>query len=338
LASKFCDWSHEFDAGTMSVVPRELARVMNAHDLALARLAETNHGVFSAAEARACGLTSAQCAYRVRNGYWIAIHDCVYRLAGAALSSRGALAAACLASGPDSVVSHRSAALLWDLPGARDDIVEITGVRGSRSRHSGLLVHESKMLRSDDRTVRDRVPTTTAARTLVDLGAVCSPAVVEMALDRALRRELTSLGELRDLLDAVGKRGRAGVGTLRALVDGRDPRSAPTESEMETLLRRVLRRHGLPEPVPQYVIRDGARFVARVDFAYPDRRIAVEYDSLDHHMGRRAHIRDNARRNQIVALDWALVVATVEDVRRGGDALARAIHSRFGVEFRRRSA
>jgi very-short-patch-repair endonuclease len=262
----------------------------------------------------------------------------VYRLPGSPLPHQGKLLAACRAGGPDARASHRSAAWLWDLPGGSVDLVEITCVRWRRAQQSGLVVHETKPSRPIDRTALDGMPVTTVARTLLDLGAVLTPSVVEMAVERALRREQVTLAELEAIVRALGRRGRNGAGVLRQLLAARIPRSSPTESDMETRLRRVLVRHGLPAPTPQYVIRDGARFVARVDFAYPDQRIAIEYDSLDHHTGRRAHIRDNARRNEIVSLDWALIVATVEDVRSGGDALARAIYSRFGVRNVRRSA
>ena len=107
---------------------------------------------------------------------------------------------------------------------------------------------------------------------------------------------------------------------------------------METMLRRVLRSHGLPDPVPQFVIRDGNCFVARVDFAYPEQRIAIEYDSVEHHTGTAAHIRDSARRLRIEGLRWHVIVATVQDVRNGGELLVRAIRARSDVEIVRRSA
>lgn len=311
---------------------------MRKEDHELAELSEAHHGVFTAGDAAEVGFDPDERAYRIRTSRWLTIHSGVYRFPGAPLPHRGSLLAACRAGGAEARVSHRSAAWLWDLPGARDDLIEITTPRWRRAQHPGLVVHETKPLRSDDHTTLDGIPVTTVARTLLDLGAVCPPPVVEMALERALRRELVTLTELNDVVEALGRRGRNGVGVLRDLVAVRDPRSAPTESEMETLLRRVLGRHGLPTPVAQFVIRDGTRFVARVDFAYPEQRIAIEYDSLDHHMGREAHIRDNARRNEIVRLDWTLVVATVEDVRTGGHALARTLHSRFGVKIVRQSA
>jgi very-short-patch-repair endonuclease len=320
---------------------------MNHHDLDLARLAEAQHGIFDPSDARAVGLTERQCDYRIRAGLWLPIYDGVFRLPGSIPSIKGRLAAVCRVIRPDAAVSHRSAAVLWALPGARDDIVEISSPHRKRARHTGVVGHESRQLHDCDRTVVDGIRVTTVARTLVDLGAVCSDAVVEMALDRALRRKLTTFAEVQARLDAIGKRGRPGVGVLRKILDARDPRHAPSESEMETMLRRVLRRHGLPAPVPQYVIRDGDHFVARVDFAYPDHRIVIEYDSLEHHVGTGAHVRDSARRLQIEALDWSVVVATVGDVRNGGDLLVRAIRAvrarrarriRSDAEFPRLSA
>ena len=52
-------------------------------------------------------------------------------------------------------------------------------------------------------------------------------------------------------------------------------------------------------PVLQHEVRDGAVLVARVDAAYPDFQIALEYDSYEHHTGRAAAVRDSARRNRL---------------------------------------
>jgi hypothetical protein len=119
-----------------------------------------------------------------------------------------------------------------------------------------------------------------------------------MVLDAAERRELVTRQSLRLMLRRLGRSGRSGVGTLRRLLDARSPGRKPTESEMETMLVQVLRRHGFPEPFTQYKIRCAGRFVARVDAAYPEWRIAIEYDSYEYHAGRKAHDRDNARRNK----------------------------------------
>lgn len=186
-------------------------------------------------------------------------------------------------------------------------------------------MHETKAFDAVDAMVTDGIPVTTPERTLLDLGAVCHPSVVEMALDAAEKRELVTLDSVRATLARLGRSGRNGVGTLRALLEERSPGRQPTESEMETLMLQVLRRWGLPEPVTQYEIRRAGRFVARVDAAYPQWHIAIEYDSYEHHAGRKAHDRDSARRGKIIAAGWLPVTATAEDLRAGGSALCAAI-------------
>jgi hypothetical protein len=160
---------------------------------------------------------------------------------------------------------------------------------------------------------------------LLDLGAVCSPSVVEMALDAAERRGLVTLSSVGATVTRLGRQGRNGVGVLRELLDAKGPGRAVPESEMETMMLQVLRRHGLPDPVPQFEIRTGGEFVARVDAAYPDWRIALEYDSYQEHAGRLAHDRDTARRARIFAARWLPIAVTACDLRTGGRQLCAAI-------------
>jgi very-short-patch-repair endonuclease len=174
--------------------------------------------------------------------------------------------------------------------------------------------------------VVDGIRVSSVARTLLDLGAVCGPLTVEMAIDNALRRELVSLAHLDEVLRVLGRSGRNGVGTLRSILDERGAR-APTESEMETLLVAVIRRNGLPVPDLQHVVLDNGIFVARCDAAYPLARVAIEYDSYEHHIGRVALVRDSARRNRLVAAGWVVITATAVDLRTGGRELCRAIRT-----------
>jgi very-short-patch-repair endonuclease len=94
---------------------------------------------------------------------------------------------------------------------------------------------------------------------------------------------------------------------------------------METRVLQMLRRNGLPRPVRQHEIYDGTRFVARVDFAYPQRKIVLEYESYEHHAGKLALDRDNPRRNALIALGWKPFGITAEDIRTGGALLCTKI-------------
>jgi hypothetical protein len=303
-------------------------------DHRLFAFAADNHGVFRRAHARLCGLSRHEIEGRIELGMWKRLHHDVYIAAGAPLTWKGRVLAACWAGGFRAAASHRSAAALHKLAGGRKSLVEITCPRWRRAQHDGLVVHETKKLNGVDLAVLNGIPVTTPERTLLDLGAVCHESVVEMALDKAENLGLVTRRSLRATVDRLSKPGRNGVGTLRRLLDSRDEGRRPTQSEMETLLIQVLRRSGWPEPVPQHVIRQAGVFVAQVDAAYPQWQVAIEYQSDAHHGGHAKRHRDNDRRNRVIAAGWFPVEAMLPDLRNGGAQLCaalRAARDRFGV-------
>jgi hypothetical protein len=252
-----------------------------------------------------------------------------YRLAGAPLTWKGSLLAACWAGGFRAVASHRSAAGLYGLAGGRRYVAEITCPRWRRARHDGIEVHETKALGASDVTVVDNIPVTTAERTLFDLGAACSPLVVLMAFDKARRIGLVTFESTEATLRRLARPGRPGVRTLRTVLGWRDPAQAPPESEMETLMLDVIRRHGLPAPVPQFEVHDHGRFVARADAAYPEARIAIEYQSYQEHAEPRPLVRDSRRSNRLKAAGWDVIGVTAPELRDGGDVFCAAIRARL---------
>ncbi len=292
-------------------------------DVLVGEIAAAHHGVFSFSHLQELGVSHRVGQRRLDTGRWQRVHDRVYRIAGAPPTWKGDLLAACWAGGTRAVASHRSAAALWEIPGRRQELVEITCPRWRRARHDGLVVHETSALGPRDITLVDTIPVTTIERTLFDLCAVARSTTVDLAIDNALRRDLTDVIALERTLRRVGRRGRSGTLTFRKLLQDRSPDLALTESEREQLLLLMLRRHGFPAPVAQLEIRDDdGRLIARPDFAYPAEKIAIEYDSYQEHTGKLALVRDSARRNAIVGHGWAPITATAEDLRRGGRQLA----------------
>jgi hypothetical protein len=288
-------------------------------------LAAQQHGIFSRAHALGVGFTPAQIKWRLRSGTWELVHQVAYRIAGAPLTWEGNLLAACWAGGFRAVASHRAAAALWGLPGGRRQPAEITTPRWRRAQHDGLVVHESKALQPVDIDFADGIPVAAPGLTLLQLGAVCHVSVVEMALDAAETRKLVDRRSLDVMLARLGRSGRNGAGVLRELLEGRDPAGKPSESPMETRVLQALRKCGLPDPVRQHEIYWGGEFVARVDLAYPQWKIAIEYDSDEHHAGDLAHRRDATRRSKMVRADWLPLTATLDDVRSGCVTLCAAI-------------
>jgi very-short-patch-repair endonuclease len=216
---------------------------------------------------------------------------------------------------------------MYELPGGRDDRVELTCRRWERTVRHGLIVHESRRLDERDIKIVDAIPVTSPERTLLDLAwGNPSPNFLEMVAQSARRRRLLTYESTRELFDRHARRGLKGVKALRIVLDRWDPDSRPTESEMETMLLQTLRRNGLPEPVLQHEVRDDLdHLVARTDAAYPSARIAIEYDSKQEHSDEFQLERDARRRNALQANGYAILSARHADLRAGGSELCKQI-------------
>ncbi|MFN2524822.1 MAG: type IV toxin-antitoxin system AbiEi family antitoxin domain-containing protein [Actinomycetota bacterium] len=288
------------------------------------RRALRQHGVISREQALAAGLSRGAFNYRVETKDLVRMHPSVYVLVGARQCWEQRLIAACLHAGPDALVSHQSAAALWKLDGYTATVVEITSTSDRRDR--GVILHRSKEpLPRLDRTHIGCIPVTTVARTLLDLGAVLPPPRVEKALDGALRKRLTSLNQLEQCLKANGGNGRRGAALLRRLLSERDPSSSLTESPLEEQLLRILRKHGLPTPVCQHKIFTDGRLVARVDFAYPELKIAIEADGYIFHSEKSDWEKDRERDAELLQLDWLVLRVTRDQMENRPNAVAERI-------------
>ena len=93
---------------------------------------------------------------------------------------------------------------------------------------------------------------------------------------------------------------------------------------MESEARLAMIDGGLPVPELQYEIVDGNGELRRVDFAWPEQRVAVEYDGLDWHSGPDAMRRDRRRTAALLDVGWVVIAIVFEDVRyRAWDFVAR---------------
>ncbi len=310
---------------------------MDKRETLLVDHSEAQYGIFTLAQIRAVGLSENWRRNRLADGRIVPVFDLAYRFAGTPLTHEGRLLAAAWAGGPRGRVSHRAAAHRWGVAGGKPTLIEVTCFRWRRARCDDVIVHESKAFDPTDHTELDGIPITTPARTMLDLGAVVLPIVVEMALNDALRKELLTLDQIHEVLGRLGCQGRNGAGVLRKIVDERSP-GRPSESPPEVRTIHMLVRNGLPEPVRQFEVRtsDGA-LLARPDAAYPQWRIAIEYDSYTFHVGTVAKRHDDARRLLLRAHGWEMVSVNDEELSSGGRATCAAIRqiirerSTFGV-------
>lgn len=266
----------------------------------LARRAASQSGLITRPQLLAIGLSDRVLAGHVRSGRFLALHRGVFLVAGAPLTDAVRLQAATLATG--GVASHRSAARVLGLVDVGPSRPELT--IGSTANNRGpFITHRSGDLQRRDTSTVNGIPTTNATRTLVDLGSVVRADVLETALERALVARVTTIDRLLRRFFELAARGRPGIAALRSLLTERDQTLAPAESDLETLLAKILREGGLPTPVRQHVVEiEGQCF--RLDAAYPELLIFMEGDGFGVHTQRDPFEIDRSRQNLLVLAGW----------------------------------
>jgi very-short-patch-repair endonuclease len=136
-----------------------------------AHIAAQQHGVITAAQLSRAGLSRAAVVRWTRAGRLHRLYRAVYAVGHPNLSSAGRWIAAVLACGDGAVLSHESAAALWNISPRCPSTVHVTvPSHNGRGRREGIRLHRSATLTPEDVTRRRNIPVTTHARTLRDLG------------------------------------------------------------------------------------------------------------------------------------------------------------------------
>ena len=254
---------------------------MTGYEQDLIRVAASQYGLLERTQALELGMTARMIQTNLDRGWWSNPHPGVYVVGGAPETRHRDVLAACMASGPEATASHRAAAWVWRSEGfTASTPVEIVVPEGRGPRAKGVILHRTRRLDPVDRTVWQGIPVTTRERTLIDLGAVVRPWMVETALNHYLRTGGT-LRKLELRLDAIGGRGCRGAGVLRELLT-RPEGGRPLGSALEVLYRRLVVDAGMWPGVAQYevTLRDGRRIFIGFRQAtstclnWPDGRVA----------------------------------------------------------------
>ncbi|MEA2827640.1 MAG: hypothetical protein QOG43_2079 [Actinomycetota bacterium] len=277
-------------------------------DQELAALATSQGGLVTYHQSRD-HLTQRQLEYRLRTGGLVIVRRGVYRQAGAPITRSQPLRAALLAAGPTAAASFCSAAEISRLPGIVAEVPELTMPGPGRVRLPGVRAHQSQTFPAHHVTVHLGLRVTTPARTLADLSAIVGPQLLGRLVDDGLRRHLLDLDDLREACDVLACRGRHRLTVLRAVLEARLPGFHPGDSAAELDVRRILVGAGLGEPVPQYQVDVGGT-VFLLDWAYPDERIAIEYNGWEFHGSRSSFDHDAARTSALTAAGWRVLIVT----------------------------
>lgn len=280
-------------------------------------------GPFTFASLPDLGLTESDLRHAIEHGEVRRVLRGVYVDAAAPDSIELRAAALRLVVGPHQVVVDRAAAWLHGIDTysavelADGAPIETCAVRGhTRTRLTGVR-GRCRDLAPEDIVELGALRVTSPLRTALDLGChlrrrEAFAALCAFARDHGIERA--------DLEDGAERfRRRRGVLQLRELVPLVEPR---VESPREAWTLLAIHDAGLPLPEPQVWVEVDAVPTFRLDFAYPQRRICIEYDGAEFHdRTDEQRARDRARRQWLREHGWIVIVVRLGDFT--GDGLER---------------
>ncbi len=231
------------------------------------------------------------------------MHRGVYAVGHRVLSPDGYRMAAVLASGPNAVLSHRSAAAAWGVrPTARSRVEVTTPARSGRRGPPRVEIHRVTALAVDDVTCLRNLPITTIARTLLDLATVLSPHALERAVNQAEVLQVLDVTAVRAAIDRTPN--RKGTKHLRAILSVPSP--GPTRSKLEYRFLALCRRGDVQIPRLNTHVDTGGRLV-EVDALWPQERLVAELDGGAVHHTPKAFEDDRAKDAALAARGYLVV-------------------------------
>ncbi len=288
-------------------------------------LASQNNGLVSFDDLIEMGYTTSAIRHRVNAGRWRKVAQRVYALSPQIDGIEPWLRAAVMTL-PGAVVSHEAAAELYGLASVPRKGPAVTVNRSGTHSYSVVTVHRTEDLRTSHCVYFKGFPTTTGARTIVDLAAVMRAEPFERALDAAVSARLVTLHEVRNVMEQIARRGKPGVATLRYLLDLRESEPEVGHSELERRFVRLVRDAGIALPESQATV-SWLEPWERVDFVYRDSRIAIELDGRRWHTDSETWESDRRRDQKAVAAGWTLLRFTWKQVTTEAEMVDSTLRS-----------
>jgi hypothetical protein len=281
-------------------------------DHAIAALAAGQRGVVTRRQLLATGLSSKKIATRVRAKHLLALYPGVYAVGHSTLRREGAWLAAVWACGPQAVLSHWDAAAHWGLMPAHGRLIHVTTpLRSGRDPdRTRIKLHRVGTLRAWECALTEEMPTTTVARTLLDLAPELRPRAMEETIAHANRLDLFDLLAVRRCLEEHPR--QHGAPVLRRLLDALEGvGTADVRSILEVMMLQLCDDYELPQPIANASVEG---FL--VDFFWPTKKLIVEADSYTYHSMPGAFERDRERDQQLTLAGYTVVRFTYAQVTR----------------------
>lgn len=217
----------------------------------------------------------------------------------------------------DQFFSHTTAARIHGMPlppRLRDDAIHLASPSlATRMRRRGVRGHRIKA----EVVARDGLRVESIADTFIHLASMLQVDELVAVGDWILMRGTSAADDIAALEARCRHfKGARGLGVVRRAL-GRMRRGA--ESAQETRTRLLVVDAGLPEPTLQHEVFDASgTFVARLDMAWPDLLVGLEYDGQHHRVDSRQYARDLERHNLLQAAGWTVVRVTKHELEGSG--------------------
>ena len=287
-------------------------------DARAAQKAAAEWSVLSLSELRGCGLSPDQVTHRLRKGWLHRLYPRVYAVGHPAVSLDGRFLAAVKSVGEDAVLSHFSAAALWEFVAWDGRHPEVTVPRGGIKRPVGIRTHRSSVLERRELMRHKGILVTSPARTLVDLAGVVNYRLLRRAWRQALFLRRVGLPQLVAAARRLGPR-RGTANLNRVLTAG----PVPTQNDFEDVVHDLIVDGGLPPPDVNRPLRIAGRRVIP-DLRLPEQRVVVEADGAAWH-GNPVAREDDAERQALLEAHGERVIRVTwrQAIARPRQTLAR---------------
>lgn len=252
----------------------------------------------------------------------------IYLSADVQLTPEIGIVAAMRTTTDDCFATHHSAALLLGAPVPESAWVHLGTVTGAMTVRRQVRIR--RYAAQPPLARGTPAPCTDAIQTFLDLSAWLELVDLVVLGDGLVRRQhVTATGLRKAAAGFIGpgaRLARQAAGFVRPGV----------ESPMESRVRMLFVLAGLPEPKVNLVVLDDAgRQLYRLDLAWKQVKVAVEYDGR-HHIDREDQwSSDLRRREELENRGWRIVVLTSGDVyRTPGSTLdrVRAVLNERGLD------
>jgi len=257
-------------------------------------------GLLSRRQANGVGVTNAQLRSRVSSGSLVQVGTDTFRLPGAPTHELAELRALMLDIGGEVWASGPTAAALHGFDGYRlTPPFDVTIARGRDVQRIGHRIHTTSSLELIDRATVDGTPTTSGARTLIDLARFETRERLTEAFDSGLRDGRFNESLVHRRIVALRSRGRFGIPRLLEAIEGAEVvRGGHSWLEREYL--RLVAGAGIPTPLTQQVLTRAGNRLVRVDFRFPGTPVVVEVLGYRSHRSKDELRRDADRMNSLL--------------------------------------